>query len=247
MFERYKILDSTNAEARRLWNDQHREEAFAVFAEEQTEGIGRDGRRWHSPKGGIWLTIAWPMKDRLPKHFVALPLAVGNAVAEVLGNILPSKDVDIAIKWPNDVYIDGKKIAGILCQTESGMKYPAIFIGVGINGDYTADVLGKDLRNPATTLREVLGPDVKIDIDLIVGDLVRYLDRALSVYTNEGIKPFLDAIDRRLLWKGEKVEAGSETGKVIGIGKDGSLILDTKSGLKSIISGEVTSLSRYDG
>ncbi len=126
----HQSIGSTNS-----WSLQQcksgREMPFACFAEEQTQGRGRRGKQWlMSVRTNIAMSISWPfMLPRVPLNL--LPLSVAMAIVETLEN-LGLKQVQI--KWPNDVFVQGKKIAGILIETQPVANHEtAVVIGVGLN------------------------------------------------------------------------------------------------------------------
>lgn len=128
----FSSVDSTSSEARR--RVVAREALpFAVSARCQRAGRGRQGKHFHSPEGGIYLTVALPA-DLLP-HLGAVPLTVRAAVS-VARSIEKVTGLSLGIKWVNDLYLDGKKVAGILTEAvpnpETGTP-AAVLLGVGIN------------------------------------------------------------------------------------------------------------------
>lgn len=119
----YDLIDSTNQEAMRLGASQMLpgwpERAIVLTARGQRDGRGRHGRSWHSPRGGAWFTIAWPMRHP-PEHYAAVPLLAGLAAAEGINLTCKDRHLTcrpIRIKWPNDLLLEGAKVGGILCQT----------------------------------------------------------------------------------------------------------------------------------
>ena len=126
----YDVLSSTMDEARRL-ADEGRPEGLVVVAEEQTAGRGRFDRSWVSPRadGLSFSVLLRPTSAQLPYVNMAATLAVSKAVASLMGRT-PS------IKWPNDVRINGRKVSGILIETDSRMgalRYAVLGIGINVN------------------------------------------------------------------------------------------------------------------
>ncbi|NBB83423.1 MAG: biotin--[acetyl-CoA-carboxylase] ligase [Alphaproteobacteria bacterium] len=144
------MIDSTNAQALRVWRAPGGwgTRPLAITADEQTAGVGRGGRTWRSPRGGLWLTVAWPV-GRRPGHYQALPLAVGLAVAQAVEAVA---GLAATIKWPNDLLIGDRKVCGILCRYEAA-EPPVVLAGIGLNANVAAASLGGDLPQPATSLR----------------------------------------------------------------------------------------------
>lgn len=244
---------STNDAAQRLAL-AHPGRGLLVSARTQTRGRGRHGRTWHSPPGGAWFSVAWPVAaDRDLAHYGPAPLRVGLAVAEALDAIVHgprprTPDADparaIQLKWPNDVLLAGRKLAGILCETavQPG-RAPTLILGVGINVRVDLAALGTALRQPATSLHEHLGaaPSVQAVIDAAAARIVE----AMTALDREGLSDeALAALDARLAWRGETVSLriGARTirGRLDGLERDGRLRLATSAGSRSFRSGELT-------
>ena len=140
----YRYEDVT-ASTQRLLQDDDPEGAVAV-AEAQTEGRGRLGRTWEAPAGSSVLVsvLLRPAVEapRLPELSLVAGGAVAEAIAEVTG-------VDPAIKFPNDVLLDGRKVAGILAESSDGR----VVLGVGVNVNQTHDELPTDTQTEPTSLR----------------------------------------------------------------------------------------------
>lgn len=131
------------------------DEGTVIIAEEQTAGRGRFGRSWVSPAGkNLYLTmVARPVADRLRVLSMAAPLAVCHAVREVTG-LRP------VIKWPNDVLIDGRKLSGVLIESEiAGTDVRFSLIGMGVNVDLDV-ASAPDIASIATSLLEETGKEV---------------------------------------------------------------------------------------
>lgn len=151
-------IDSTNS-----WSLQQcksgRSLPFACFAEQQTSGRGRRGKQWQmSANSNVAMSVTWPFALSYQQIHL-LPLAIAMAVVETLENLNLQ---EIQVKWPNDVYVQGKKIAGILIETqaieESQVaetinvdKYLALVIGVGLNYDMSVLKIDKSLDLPVLT------------------------------------------------------------------------------------------------
>lgn len=122
-------LDSTNSEALRLARDGDRGPLWIV-AREQTAGRGRRGRQWHSAPGN--LAASFLFAERVtPQAAATLGFAASLAVCNVCTELAPG--IDFAVKWPNDVLADGKKVAGILLESEAQGDDLAIVTGFGLN------------------------------------------------------------------------------------------------------------------
>lgn len=151
-------VDSTQAEALRRWK-ANPGQAVVIRADTQTAGIGRDASPWQSPKGGLWFSMALPM-SRPAAHYAELTPALAQAVATTLQ---VQFGLQTTVKWPNDVLVNGRKVAGLLASVELGAGPPAVIIGVGINANFPASVLGNSLRLPATSLQDELSRPIDAD------------------------------------------------------------------------------------
>ena len=129
----------------RLLHDDDPEGAVAV-AEEQTEGRGRLGRTWHAPARTSVLVSVLLRPEIEPSRLPELSLVAGGAVAEAIADVT---GIDPAIKFPNDVLVDGRKVAGILAESSEGR----VVLGVGVNANQTADELPGDAQTQPTSLR----------------------------------------------------------------------------------------------
>ncbi len=249
----FDSLCSTNDTALALAGE-HPGEVLLVTAATQTGGRGRNGRTWHSPVGGAWLSLAWPC-PREPEHYQAAPLLAGLAVIETAGALLPH-DADLAIKWPNDVLLNGRKLAGVLCQrqlpaavsTSHATPANALIVGIGVNVNLDPALLGNDLRRPATSLRQALGHEVNLSAfsDALIADLTQRMARMEA----HGLTPAeVAAIEARMLWRGQTVNfqhnGASKQGRLEGLDQYGRLILQTATESLTLASGEIEQLHAF--
>jgi BirA family transcriptional regulator, biotin operon repressor / biotin---[acetyl-CoA-carboxylase] ligase len=150
------IIHSTQKIAISLAEEHPDSHGIVIIAEQQKSGRGRQNRKWLSPKGGIWLSVV--LKPRLPAAKVALlPFAAALAVHDA---IKKSTRLDAKLRWPNDVTISGKKVAGILIDisTEAEQVNYAV-IGVGINANIDSSMISSHLENSisVTSISDELG------------------------------------------------------------------------------------------
>lgn len=166
-------VGSTNEVARRLATSGA-PDGTVVLAEEQTAGRGRAGRSWSSPPGrGLWLSLLLrPGSEGLP----LLPLLTGLVAARALDPFLPGSPV--AIKWPNDLLVDGRKLGGILAEASwEGGATRALVVGVGLNLLQERADFPAELREHATSVRIEAGtgpPRLEV-ADRLVPALLRRL------------------------------------------------------------------------
>jgi BirA family transcriptional regulator, biotin operon repressor / biotin---[acetyl-CoA-carboxylase] ligase len=224
-----RLTDSTNDRARDL-AQAGAPTGTVVTADEQTAGRGRLGRQWSAPAGAALLcsTILRPLEA----HHALLPLAVPLAVCAAAETVAP---VECRIKWPNDVWLDQRKLAGVLIEA-----HPPEWavIGVGLNLTIADDEFPDDLRWPATSL----GHGVTADQALAA------LRAALGTWTAASPKAVAEAFAERdalrgraVSWEGAAGAIGSGAGRADGIDERGNLIVETDSGERLTLgSGEVS-------
>jgi len=232
--------DSTNSRAREL-AERGSPEGTVVVAEKQTVGRGRKGRSWFSDdKGGIYMSIILrPLLS--PGDTAGITLMTAVALAEALLSIAP---IDVKIKWPNDILVNGKKLSGILTEMDAGMdSVNYIIVGVGINVNADIDNFPDEVREVATSISAETGMKLSRN-DVICA----FLERLEFYYESSRKEGFASVIEK---WKslsdiiGRPVRVdvvnGSFTGRVADIDPSGILVLEDKDGnTKRIISGDVT-------
>jgi len=143
----FRVTDSTNARAREL-AEAGAPSGTVVTAAEQTAGRGRQGRSWTAPPGKALLYSA--VLRPLDQRHLLLPLAVPLAVCEAAEELRPG--IECQIKWPNDVWLDERKLAGVLIEASQQPQDGWAVIGVGLNLTIAPDEFPSDLRRPAVSL-----------------------------------------------------------------------------------------------
>lgn len=199
------------------------------LADEQSAGRGRRGYGWFSPPGcGIWASVL--LRPRLSAaRTPPLTLCTAAAVARALE---AAAGVTVQIKWPNDLLIRDRKVAGILAETRVvANDEPVIVVGMGINVNHTRDLFPDEISASATSLRiESGGPVGREDLFLAILDA---FETAYGNYLATGTVSFLAEVDARLAWRGLAVEADSPAGaagRVSRIDEEGGLVLDRQDG-----------------
>lgn len=166
----HEHADSTNRMAKEMVTEGV-PAGTVVVAASQTAGRGQYGRAFNSPTGGLYFSlIAEPLLP--PERISLVTLATGLACRDVLHDRL---NVDARIKWPNDLYLDGKKVAGILCEHLGGSPYSSacgkVIIGVGLNVNSKIEQFDPQLQPLVTTLLEYTGQTQ--DLAQLLDDLLR--------------------------------------------------------------------------
>lgn len=226
---------STNDDARRGARDGAVSGA-AWVADQQTGGRGRQGRTWHSPPGeNVYLSLL--LRLRLaPEALAPLSLVAGLAVADAVERHLdPGR---AKIKWPNDLLVDGRKLAGILVETTLRGEEAVVVIGVGINV-LTLDFGPGPYRRPPTSLAL---EGARPSRESVAADLLAALGRRLNTYGRDGWSEALaHDLEVRDALRGDRVrlDDGRE-GRADGFGPDGALRLVTPEGTIDVRSGEVS-------
>ncbi len=220
-------IDSTNSELMRRARAGQTEPILLV-AESQTAGRGRLGRDWLSQGAS---TPALTFSLGMPLHMAdwsGLSLAVGVSVA-------PSLHPALQLKWPNDVWFEGRKLAGILIETVNIGSTRYAVIGVGLNIG-PREAVG--LSTPPAWLQELLpGIDAPQALQRIAAPLVQ----AVQVFETQGLAPFLKTFATRDALAGRAVTLSDGThGQAQGVDSSGALLVHTDAGLKKISSAEVS-------
>ena len=220
-------VDSTNLALQQLPRDsQH---ASALIADRQTAGRGRRGRSWHSPSGcNIYLSLGW--RFTVPAaQLTQLPLAVAVASARALRRAGVN---DCKIKWPNDLFVDGKKLAGILVELQGSVDREVLaVIGVGVNLGMSEDLDTQAVINQAWTemSAHIVGPIASTLRSRVCGLLLDELLEAVKAFSESGFKSFVpDWSDLDLLrGKDVRLDTGNEIidGVAMGVSERGGLLL----------------------
>jgi BirA family biotin operon repressor/biotin-[acetyl-CoA-carboxylase] ligase len=214
----HRLTDSTNERAKEL-AEEGAPHGTLVTADEQEAGRGRQGRVWTAPRGSAVLMSL--ILRGLDERHALLPLAAAVAVCEALS-------VEAAIKWPNDVWIDGRKAAGILVEGRPQEGWAVLGIGLNVS----TDSFPPDLADIATSLR-LAGHETTPAA--LLPDLVAALDRWLRAPPDA----VLAAWRSRDALKGERVRWAGGEGIADGIDDAGALRVQTGDGLVTLDAGEV--------
>ncbi|MDD3669384.1 MAG: biotin--[acetyl-CoA-carboxylase] ligase [Alphaproteobacteria bacterium] len=210
----FDALDSTQDEARAY------PPYSVVVAERQTRGRGRMGRTWESPAGNLYLTAVVPdFGDRTPQLAFVAAVALAEALA----------DFPVRLKWPNDVLLDGRKIAGILLERAEGK----VLVGVGVNV-----VSAPDLAIYATG--HLQG---RIFCDILLDRFLKELREAMGAFQEKGFEPIRRKWLAGAFHLGQdiivKMPQGTAAGVFAGIDADGALMLKQADTIKRITVGDV--------
>lgn len=224
-----ETVDSTQRIALQLAIDNAKEGTI-VIAEEQLEGRGRLTRKWSSPKEtGIWMSIILRPNIPIPQA-PQLTLLTAVALVQAIEDVC---DISVNIKWPNDILINGKKVAGILTELQAEAdQVSSIIIGIGVNVNQSESDFPEELRDIATSLSQVNGK--KIKRAKLIRAILLSLENLYRLYLEKGFYPI------KLLWESFAVSIGKQVtaktltetihGEALGITEDGVLKLKDESG-----------------
>jgi len=192
----YETLASTMDEASRLATNAE-PEGTVVFAETQTKGRGRMGRTWNSPKGaGVYFSVI--LRPGLGLSEVArLTLVAAVAVCQALRQV---SGVDARIKWPNDILVNGRKIAGILTELQAEMdRVKFVIMGIGINVNTTS----RQLPSTAVSLKMAAGR--RFSRVAVAQESLRALESWYGIFLEKGFGPVAQEWKTRTMMIGQKV------------------------------------------
>ncbi len=235
-------LGSTNTHARVL-AEGGAPEGEIVIAESQTEGRGRLGRRWESPPFvNLYLSII--LRPRLaPACAPQITLMAAVALVETIRPLIEPTPI---IKWPNDILVGGKKIAGVLSEAVCDFERVAhVILGIGLNLNYRGGSMPPDIRNRATSLADLTGSSV--DRESVLLRLIHNLDRCYGELEESGFESLRSRWDRYFSLRGRRVRIENLnrvcTGYARGIDRNGALLVEDDRGeLQKIYAGDVIPL-----
>ncbi|MBR9872523.1 MAG: biotin--[acetyl-CoA-carboxylase] ligase [Gammaproteobacteria bacterium] len=231
-----KAVDSTNAEvARRL--SAPSPDMPVVLADAQTEGRGRRGRNWTSPKGqNLYMSMGLTLRGGF-EGLSGLSLVLGVAVVRAL-SVLGVEGA--GLKWPNDLYAGGKKFGGILVEIQGELQEGQVQViaGLGINVHMTA---AAEVDQPWTSLAKHW-PDHKWTRNELAAAVINAVTEAMGQFEDHGFAGFKDEWQGHDIFLGKPLAAKDGTLSGIGAGVDagGNYQLDTDAGLRSVMAGDIS-------
>ena len=227
--------------------DEGAAQGTVVIAERQSAGRGRMGRSWHSPSGvNLYMTII--LRPSIPLGQVPrLSLVAGVVAAEALETVAPGI---VALKWPNDVLLRGRKAGGIIAEavTDVRQQLACVLVGIGININLRAADIPVELRDKATSMLIATGHPC--DRIAIADSLFNLLDSRYMESLTRGFDSIRPAWESYSALTGKRVvivnSERRESGVVKGIDADGALLLDIGGRVERIVAGEVSVEGAYD-
>ncbi len=234
----FESIGSTN-DVIAEWASQGVKGLSIAAADEQTSGRGRSGRRWFTPPGSaLAFSLLLDLAPSFDKAFLGRASGLGAlAVNEALEKIVLQPE----IKWPNDVLVDGKKVAGILPEAHwSGERLQALILGIGVNIAADSVPPANELNFPATSVEQSSGKKIE------PGKLLRAILDGLVMWESRISQPsFIDAWQTKLAYLGKLVQLENADGPAVqavieGLAEDGGLKMRMRDGeLRTFQAGEI--------
>jgi BirA family transcriptional regulator, biotin operon repressor / biotin---[acetyl-CoA-carboxylase] ligase len=241
----FPITDSTNSRAVHL-AEEGAPHGAVVCADCQTGGRGRFGRRWESPPGlnlYVSLLLRPPVEARhAPRLTLVTAVALAAAVEEFIA-------APAALKWPNDLYLEGRKAAGILAEMSADAdRVRHVVIGVGLNVNAELSDFPEELRGKATSLKLAAGTSFR-RVEVLARFLARFPE-AYAAFLSGGFGALLPEWNRRCLLAGRRLllrrRGGEVRGTALRVDEGGALLFrpDGAKGAERVHSGEILELER---
>lgn len=229
----FEEIDSTNAFL--LRNQADLPKGSLCWAQTQSAGRGRRGRQWVSPQTeNLYFSLLWRYDNKTMGNLSGLSLAVAICIVQTLSAHGVS---DLQIKWPNDIYFQGKKAGGILIENSFGQQGLSLIIGIGLNLKMDVDVAQID--QAWADLAEF-----RLDRTAFLTDLVRILQEMLQHYPLSGFAPWLNEWQKWDYLQGQAVRLSMENAEIQGIAQgvndQGELLLDINGELRAFLMGELS-------
>jgi BirA family biotin operon repressor/biotin-[acetyl-CoA-carboxylase] ligase len=242
----FEATDSTNVQAARLASEGAAEGTLVV-AERQTRGRGRLGRTWASPPY-VNLYASFVVRPQLaPAAVPQLALVAAVAVARALAPLAPGR---VAIKWPNDCLLDGRKVCGILTEMDAELeRVRSVILGIGVNLNTPERAFPAAFRATAISVRMATGR--RVDRVAFTAALCATLEAVYDRWLQDGFAALAAEWETYSCLTGRMVTvecAGRRShGRVRGIDAAGRLVLESTAGEERIVAGDVTLVGGYEG
>ncbi|MCP5362062.1 MAG: biotin--[acetyl-CoA-carboxylase] ligase [Hyphomicrobiales bacterium] len=235
LFE-FQTLDSTQSEMKRRMAANALQAGDIILAAEQTSGMGRQGRHWHSPLGNLYFSLALQPDERhyrFTDYGFVTALALHHLVRDVV-----SPAAEVTIKWPNDVLVEQQKIAGILLERLVSAEKSWLIIGVGLNIRHSPQ---EGLRYPATHIAAHNKENNGYNTINYLNSLMNIFNTYMTQYHIEGFPVIANAWNKVALALGTSIsvrtyDSTEHTGAYAGVDESGNLLLKTDDGKALVIN-----------
>ena len=242
----FDSVDSTQNQALKM-AEEPANNGSVIIAEKQTSGKGRSGRKWISPKGGIWFSlILYPKFDI--SVTTLFPIASALALSKALEKTFK---ISPELKWPNDLTMKGKKIAGMLVDVSlESNKIEKLVLGVGINFNVDVKQIEKTLKGTPNFYGIASLNEQKNDVKpkQLVQTFFVELEKIYELLNKKEIKKIISEWTKRSSTIGKNVELNTVNGKIKGkaikIDDDGALVISENNKISKIIAGDIIHISK---
>lgn len=251
----FDTVDSTNTaalqHARQSPDGQSgRSQAELFLAKQQTAGRGRGSNVWWSSEGALTLSVLTPTIETPTHNLPQVSLTMGVAICRAVEQFLPTSDV--ALKWPNDVYLNRRKVAGVLIELTSTPE-KRVVIGLGLNVNNSISGAPPELQHAATSMIDARGSDIRgsntpdndaeaFDLTDVAIACLSHIEQQLQQFS-QGSPGLAEAWREYSLLTGLTVELETPNSKTAGvcqgIADDGALLVQTETGLEQCYGGVV--------
>lgn len=230
----FDVITSTNQYIKEQYKNL---EPFTIInANKQTNGRGRVDRKWESIEGKN-LTFSIYLKPKiLPEKLPLLSLVIGASIYNVL-----SKYINCLIKWPNDIIVNDKKIAGILVESIYSNKLEALVAGIGININQVQ--FSNDLKNKATSL--FIETNTEYNKNIILDEFIKEFDLLYNDFII-GNNQFVNICKEHNYLLNKEINYNGSIAKIVDISEEGKLIIDINGKQEQLFFGEITLESIYN-
>jgi len=235
----YKEVISTNNQAK-LAAQQDADEGTIIVSETQSSGRGRLARGWYSPvEKGIWFSVILRphfLPQEAPKCTLMAAVAIAKAIAT-------TTEIQVGIKWPNDILYNKQKLVGILTEMNAEMDcINYIIIGMGINVNIQKNEFPQELQQIATSLAIIKGE--KISRVKLLNEILFQIETLYNIAQAEGFVKILEEWKKYSVTLGKNVDViginDTFTGVAMDIDADGALLVKTETGIKRVLAGDVS-------
>ncbi len=236
----FDTVDSTQSFALKLALKSH-ENGTLIVAKQQTHGRGRQNRKWVSPEGGIWLSIL--LKPNFEVSQVSLfPMLVSLALAIAIENTF---GLEPRLKWPNDVMLDNKKVAGILVDAAvESNQISYLVIGVGINFKIKQSTITKIVKGSNYGITTLVGKKTHVDPVTFLQAFLVELEKLYNKLIANNVSGIKNNWEKRSSTIGKNVKIstpnGYVRGRAIGIDNDGALLVSNKGKTQRLLVGDIS-------